>query len=57
MSHTGVDMLHFDGTRRFDTPGPIPDGIVDAFDESIAMVSASVTSSAFMVMHSFQATM
>ena len=50
-------MLHFDGAWRFDSPGPIPDGIVDAYDEPIARVSASVTSSAFMVMHSFHATM
>lgn len=33
-------MLHFDGAWRFDTPGPIPDGVVDAFDELIGRIVA-----------------
>lgn len=33
-------MLHFDGPWRFDTLGPIPRGVVDAFDELIGRIVA-----------------
>jgi hypothetical protein len=33
-------MLHFDGAWRFDTPGPIADGVLDAFEELIRKIVA-----------------
>lgn len=33
-------MLHFDGEWRFDSPGPIPDGVWRAFDELINRIIA-----------------
>src|SRR6266568_3092790 len=31
-------MLHFDGEWRFDSPGSIPDGVVDAFKDFISKI-------------------
>lgn len=33
-------MLHFDGAWRFDSPGPIPDAVLDAFDDLIGKIVA-----------------
>lgn len=33
-------MLHFEGAWRFDSPGPIPDGVVHAFGDLISKIAA-----------------